>query len=318
MRKTFVAAAICEYVERYFVANSIRFEFYVDKPSSNFDDLLEETLKLCTKSDPYRIVTRENHPKYSQHHSAVLFYDSLENLADDFFTGIAMVQEESTEIKSLIYCRGCDSAELKIKFQNVMFPDKQLFLNRFNMLDYENRHNTMNVLYQTLSFLIEENGEIVIKTLTTFTAEKCGILKLIEINRFSKTALKWDTREFSTPEVVNIHGCPLNIVISQKMMPWSHCYETVPETFEFNQDLMDTHPDFDFIDFGCMNKYYQKYEFENESVNICNPPAITTRGLLPWMMTTIATSLNYTTNYIKCKQNEDYDWHAQGKMKSNY
>jgi hypothetical protein len=75
--------------------------------------------------------------------------------------------------------------------------------------------------FQMRSFLIEENNEIYLKTLVLFTQQKCDAQQLIEINKFSKTSLKWTKMSFFESKISNFHGCQIVFEVPTHTMP--HC-----------------------------------------------------------------------------------------------
>lgn len=64
--------------------------------------------------------------------------------------------------------------------------------------------------FYTTSFLFEEEAEIVLKVISMYTPQQCNKAQLIEINKFSKTTLKWATNTFFTPDIIDFHCCQIS------------------------------------------------------------------------------------------------------------
>ena len=75
------------------------------------------------------------------------------------------------------------------------------------------------------TFLIEENNEISLNTMTMFTEQKCSEPQLLEINRFSASKIKWETQQFFNPELKNFYGCEVKVDFSQNFLPFLHSEE---------------------------------------------------------------------------------------------
>lgn len=107
----------------------------------------------------------------------------------------------NSKIKSLFYCQNSSSADIENSLRK--------FWTVPMLLKKENQQEVVPS-FQMMSFVIEENNEIVLKTIAMHTSQRCRLNQLVEINTFSKTSLKWTTKTFFTPEINSFHGCQLN------------------------------------------------------------------------------------------------------------
>lgn len=269
-RSSLTAVAISKFVEKHLEEDSFRFEFFIQ--SSIYKDLLEDVLKKCNSSEPYQIASYKINNVFVQEHIVIFFYESFDVFFRDYTNRTVKKWglKDEFRMQSLIYCNKTNSSLIEKKFQ-----DHQSFL----QAQSQNKFRRMNIAIQLLTFLMDEDGEISLKVLTMFTATKCGVVQLVEINKFSKTSRKWTTNKFHYPEVDNYQGCRLNILVPQNRMPISHCVSIKPYR------VMD-------------NRIKKNYT--------CKPSQINTQGLLPWIVKSLEKSLNFSKNYVKCLLQNGY------------
>ena len=72
------------------------------------------------------------------------------------------------------------------------------------------------------TFLIEENNEIALNTMTMYTEQKCGVPQLLEINRFSPSKIKWETQQCFNTEFKTFYGCNISFDLMEDNLPFSN------------------------------------------------------------------------------------------------
>ena len=70
------------------------------------------------------------------------------------------------------------------------------------------------------TFLIEENNEITLNTMTMFTEQNCSMAQRLEINRFSPSKIIWETQKFFNPKFVSFYGCVIKSLFDENDLPF--------------------------------------------------------------------------------------------------
>lgn len=145
---------------------------------------MDSTLKLIKESKAYRITKTGavNEPEFIMQHSGNGLFDSFDNYKK---IDMELAENGARQINFLIYC-----ANLTTEILEKNLPDDDL---------------------QFRSFLIEENGEVMLKSLELFSPKHCRAYQLVEINKFSRKSIQWTAPTFFTSTIRNFHGCPLYI-----------------------------------------------------------------------------------------------------------
>jgi hypothetical protein len=67
---------------------------------------------------------------------------------------------------------------------------------------------------------VGEDGKISLQTFFPFSNENCGNdTKLVEINRFNSTKLRWENENFFPEKFKNLHSCPLKVAALSTSIP---------------------------------------------------------------------------------------------------
>lgn len=106
----------------------------------------------------------------------------------------------SQKIRNLIYCREKSEEKIELHFQRAE-----------ETAEYEysgTRGNDRNFpLWWT--FVIEQGNAVYLKSITLFSPQNCGHIKLVEINKFSNELMIWTTENFFHVDISNFYGCQL-------------------------------------------------------------------------------------------------------------
>lgn len=241
--KNTIAIAMSQVIENHFVKNKMRFNFIVDKTSSKIVNIFESVIKLSSLSYNYKVIGfKENESKglenrtkrqVNEDYFIDTKSDSGERLAErDSFESIKLEIIESKvflfnsfsdywindtnhdmykinyesvghiKLNELIFCKNTSKQEIETKFRESYGRFLQI-----PQIDEIAPPASWFEQFHLRSYLIEENGEIVMAAISMFTAQQCDVLQVVETNRFSKESLKWQTNKFFTPEINNFHGC---------------------------------------------------------------------------------------------------------------
>lgn len=57
------------------------------------------------------------------------------------------------------------------------------------------------------TFVTEQDDAVYLKSITLFSPQHCGQIKLVEINKFSKSSLSWLTVNFFFVDILDFYGC---------------------------------------------------------------------------------------------------------------
>ena len=212
-KRSLVPQAILQLVQNHYGDSAVKIEVLYN---SDRIEVLDDTLKLLSGTRELKITkiySEINNKTYSDtwNDKTILFFDTLVNFLN-FEPGIIerIREKKQVEINFLVYCEDLT----KKKLQAVI---------------------TENNLFE--SFLIEENGEVSLHTMSLFTSEHCKISQLIETNRFSTSETKWLTEKFLSMEVDNFHGCELVFTFfTQSKLPFVE-YQSDGDEFGNGKDV---------------------------------------------------------------------------------
>lgn len=177
--------AIYQMLKQHFVKNGVKFEIVFN---SNDLVVLEKTLTLIKELKDYRmnkIFSGSDSKTFDLQHSAVFLFDSFRSFVLFKFD---IASNGPKEVNLLIYC-----ADLKVEFlENFQPEDDQIY-----------------------SFLIEEEGQIMLKSVTLFTPQKCRSPQPIDVNKFSRKPMQWTEKTFFMTTIRDFHGCTLLFGVTQ-------------------------------------------------------------------------------------------------------
>ena len=183
-KRSLVPQAILQVVKDYYGESSVKIEVFYNSEGLK---VLEETLKLLSRVKELKVTkvnsaTDIDWERLTYYNDAVFLFDTVENyLILESAIMTKSIKNERSFLSFLVYCE--DSTRLKAQSMN------------------------SSVLLQ--SFLLEENDEISLNTLTFYTEKQCGVTQLVEINRFSAPERKWSTKKYFVLKIENFHGCEL-------------------------------------------------------------------------------------------------------------
>lgn len=271
-----IALAIGEVVEKHFAKISERIDFV-----SFLKDNSQLVHTLKNSSVPYRVVNKKENETYKQQQSAIFMFDDFAAFWDFDRNHSRYTNYGPVVINNLVYCVNTSSKEIEEtakKYQVKEQPHASIFHQRAGT---EELH--MN------SFLLQENGEIVLKALLMFTPQLCGFLQLVKINTFSQR--RWTKNMFFTPEIINFNGCQLNFGVSSHRLPETH-YKQPDGSDPSQPDLV-----FSYINGTTFMKTaseimaFDTFEAENDK----NYYAVD--GYLIKLVEALASNLNFTFDY---------------------
>lgn len=181
LKKSLISHSIAQVIEQHFIRNDLKFEIIFN---SNALSAVGETLRLVSQLSALKItkVKPDDDQHFNLAHSAVVIFDSFENY-QKFEDRINLEQKGPKVVNILIYCADLTVAKLK--------------------------DNLPKDFYQFRSYIIENEGEIILVSTKLFLPSKCYQQSLVAINKFSKCKLKWKRANFFTTKIRNFHGCPL-------------------------------------------------------------------------------------------------------------
>ena len=187
-KKSLVPQAIFELVQSYYGERRAVIEvFYIREVK-----ILDETLKLL-KSEKQLIITEIDMDHYVEiirerqsdritfMKDAIFLFDTMKNYRKFLFLRIS----DDFEFNHLVY------------FEDASKKSIQKILQRHN--------------YRI--FLLVENDQISLQTMTMYTKTKCRAVQLVEINKFFSLERKWKTEKFFRPRIEHFHGCKLTIAV---------------------------------------------------------------------------------------------------------
>lgn len=163
-------------VDEWYSANqSLQYDFVIRSNSMDIFDLYDEVMQI--QKEPMK------NSFLSVSGSLIYFTDTFE----DFWktlknTDYPLVLKAT--YRHLVYCREASSSEIEKRFhKETKYQFEQIRVSTtFASLIY--------------SFLFEENGDVVLRSLAMHSSKLCGTSHLIEINRFSRKMSTWTTKNY--------------------------------------------------------------------------------------------------------------------------
>ena len=193
-KRSLVPQAILQLVQSQFGDSSAKIEVFYN---SNRMKILDETLKLLSEVRELKITkvnTALESCCFDTHYAYSIFlFDTIKNFCKFYFEFKNQEQKIWTsDIKFLVHIEISEKREIQ------------------TIIAYRNDQN----------YLIVENGEITLHSITMITERKCGERQLTETNRFSVSEGKWMTDKFLAPIIENFFGCELVIKLGHNQLPF--------------------------------------------------------------------------------------------------
>jgi hypothetical protein len=188
-----IASAISQIVESVF-ANSIEgFDFMIVRDrmkNRKVDEIINKAAKKISIPHRERIGRIGNLREANR--SAIFFYNSWETYTT--FQYILKLNNKTPKDFYFIIVVGEPMNSLEKFFHDFPPPSSysQFYFNYF---------------------LVSDGKSLVLKTFERFKQPNCKAFREINVNRFSKSSLKWQTKRFSVRKNENFNGCKMNIAM---------------------------------------------------------------------------------------------------------
>lgn len=281
----FVSRAVLEVVKNHFIKNSVRFDFVSFSQSENeiiFDDVLTHTAM------PHMIVKKYENDTYEQHQSTIFHFDSFQSYWKFDHNQTRYTNFGPVVINNLVFCLNSSAQEIENEAQAFQKSNER----KGSFTGLSQRGGAAEALHMT-SFLLEEKGQITLKTLSMFTPQLCGVLQLVEINIFSKKTLKWKTEKFFTDVINNFHGCHLNFGVPEHRLPETDYNQpdgskSEPDEIQYS---IDSNEEIELVPPG-IQRFPDNFFARN------NNKTYPVDGYLIKMVEALTSNLNFKTVYI--------------------
>jgi hypothetical protein len=207
---TGAATAIATLIEDFFVNQSINFDFTNYRcPLVKLAGKISKLVKVPTK-----ILNLDNIEKVlTINQSAILLFNESARFFE-FYTKTAIVNEYPTKLHLFVYIQNFKSNDFT-QFHFKSWNPKELCNNIYFLVDLQ-RGNAIDLF-----------------TVTTFQQPECRLYQLVEINHFSKTLKKWETRKFIEQKFRNFNGCEMVIAYDESVWDLLRIAETIESNLNF-------------------------------------------------------------------------------------
>lgn len=239
-----IGVAIGKVIESYFAKQPLEFDIITHVNSSEVKDLVEITLSSANIVAAKKIIKMNDLRTLWRFQSAIWFFDSFE-LFWKSRSVLDFSQVGSTKIRNLIYCG--EKSEDKIE---------QHFRKAEESAEYEylgTRGNDKNFpLWWT--FVIEQDNALYLKSITLFSPQHCGQIKLVEINKFSNQLMSWTTEDFFHVDISNFYGCQLVFGFSKRFSGVAyHIMKSIAKSLNFSIALNQLNSSMDIYEDKSLN-----------------------------------------------------------------
>src|SRR5690349_16835699 len=131
----------------------------------------------------------------------------------DFNEKLKLTNEYFKPLQLFVYCQNVTIADIESLALDVAERAKRINVTEvITMMFFKHEISFKSSLFDIIQyeyFLVEEENDIRLLTFVWFSPEKCGELKLIELNKFKKITRKWENGEFSMKKSTNLHNCSI-------------------------------------------------------------------------------------------------------------
>ncbi|CRK91822.1 CLUMA_CG005447, isoform A [Clunio marinus] len=183
--KNHFSTAINGVVENYFNKHNERFDIISAAENEfHFDEIVNGIMKTTNQTVRITELLPDEGPEIVINESTIFLFEN-----DDVFISYLQIIRFSTSKRNI----------------HILFYVPNLTTTTFNLI---NKKFVVPGLKQK-SFLINEKGKLVLKSISRFSQPNCRTQKLKAINYFSETNLKWSSSRFFLDKIDNFQGCEI-------------------------------------------------------------------------------------------------------------
>lgn len=175
----------------------------------NYDSekLVIESILRPHKDKPYKITNFNKSSSWVNiEESAILTFQSVNSLID-FNKKTIFTNVYPKKMQFFVYCQ--DSTIEDILPLRETSIDRPIFSINFGSKPPTSEHFDRTDIIHHEYFVLETEGFFRLLTFVWYTPRKCNEPELIEINRFNKSTMAWNSPAFEIKKFHNFHGCTL-------------------------------------------------------------------------------------------------------------
>lgn len=207
----FIVDAVSGIVEDYFVKRSMQFDFIIDSSTSIKLKLTVGKIMQHQKQQiSYQVIKVDREKRFLQERSAIWIFDTFERFWE-IHSSIVDSRLGYVQTRNFVFCTHAVKKEIEENFRHHEESRQK---------KSQSRLNTMSA--HLWDFLFLQDDVVYLKSFTIFTPRQCGLLELVEVNRFSHKSHHWEFQHFFKMETFNFHGCRLIFGKDKNLYPTTH------------------------------------------------------------------------------------------------